>query len=161
VKSLDLKKIWSSTQHFYWKRIATDWSRATHNLRSTDRLYSRLIAQADAKRDREGSDSLHAEWRADREPDQDEVDRLTTIYWEKRAQKDHIPIPDYGQPPNWEKSEVKQVYRLTTTGIDFIENRVLEKRKRRWETWLMAIPALTGLIGTLTALVLALWHRSN
>lgn len=49
-------------------------------------------------------------------------------------------------------------YRLTVEGIDFIEYRIYEKLKRRWEFWLIAIPTVTGLIGALTGL-LAVWRH--
>jgi hypothetical protein len=57
---------------------------------------------------------------------------------------------------------VRDEYRganLTDAGIDFIDNALYQKRKRRWEIWMPLISALTGLIGALTGLAAILWHH--
>jgi hypothetical protein len=157
-----LKEILQAVQLFYWKRIASELQQARRELQLTDQRFADYLHQAEKKGDREDIESLHGEWRSEREPEQDEVDRLTTRYWERRATKHRIPVPPYGHPPYWE--EGYRGYRLTVEGIDFIENRIYEKRKRRWEFWSQfapAITALTGLLGVLIGLVTIWRHHSN
>jgi hypothetical protein len=156
-----LTEILKATQRFYWKRVASEWRQANRKLNQTDQLYARHLRDAEKKGDRDEIDSLHAEWRSDRELEQDEVDRLTTRRWERRATYHRIPIPPHGHAPYWEQGA--RGYRLTVEGIDFIENRIYEKRKRRWEFWFQFVPviaAVAGLIGTLTGLV-AVWHHHS
>jgi hypothetical protein len=149
-------KLWQALQDFYWTRIAPRWQRANHALRGTDRFYAVYVAEAEKKGDRQEAEARHSEWSAVRQEEQDEVDRLETIYWQKKAARHRVPVPSYGHKPYWEDGG--RGYRLTIEGIDFIETRIYEKRKRRWEFWFSAIPTVTGLIGALIGL-LAIWRH--
>ena len=156
-----MTEILKAGPRFYWENIASERQRADRALQQTDQSYINSLRKAEKKGDRDEIDSLHGEWSAVREPEQDEVDRLTTRYWEQRATKYRIPVPSHGHPPYWE--EGMRGYRLTVEGIDFIENRIYEKRKRRWEFWLQFVPVislLAGLLGTLTGLI-AVWHHHS
>ena len=68
---------WTKIQQSYWRHIASDWGRANHDLRQTNRSYSRLIAEARRKpKSHDEGESLYGDWAAEAEPEQDEVDRL-------------------------------------------------------------------------------------
>jgi hypothetical protein len=150
--------ILTTIQHFYWKRLATEWQKANHHLNETDRTYAAYVAEAEKGGNREEIQSRSAEWSAVREDEQDKVDRLETLYFEKKARRYHVPLPSYGEAPYWEHRITG--YRLTVEGIDFIETRLYDKRKKRWDFWFSAIPAITGLVGALIGL-LAIWRHSN
>jgi len=119
--------------------------------RRTDSI-SRAVKEAEKKSDRNEAESTWAEWQAMRAVDKDEVDRLTTIYWEKRARDYRVPMPEYKKEPYRVESDVKQVSRLTVDGIDFIEERIDEKRNHKWGLRLQIIGAFTGLISALAGL---------
>ena len=155
-----ISHIWELLQKFYWKRVATDWRRANHYLRQTDALYTRLIREADRKNDEEASRILYGEWQADREQEQYEVDKLQTIYSRKLAAKYRVPEPPDGEV-FWKRYSYRGGVHLTVAGIDFIEARVYEKWKRRWEFWLLFATAATGVIGAATGLFAVLHHISG
>jgi hypothetical protein len=154
----ELGKLRQGIQNLYWKRIASDWKRANHDLRETDLSYSARKEEADKAGDVQGSQDLSDEWRVTRDEQQDQVNRLGAMYWRKKAAKYHVPEPPH-EKPYWIQGENRPP-RLTVEGIDFYETRIYEKRKRRWEFWFMAITTVTGLIGALTGLV-AVWHYSK
>jgi len=152
-------QIWDKLQKIYWNHVATEWKRRNHYLRRTDALYSRLIREADNKNNKEESGDLGAEWQAAREQEQYEVDRLQTIYSRKCAAKFRVP-----EPPDEKIFWKGNPYRgrvLTVAGIDFIDGRVYEKWKRRWEFWLLLATALTGIIGAASGLVSVLHHNAS
>jgi hypothetical protein len=68
---------WERFKRYYWKHFASDWRRANHYLRKTNRLYSRLVAETERKRgNRDEVEALYGEWHAEAEPEEYEVDRL-------------------------------------------------------------------------------------
>jgi hypothetical protein len=155
-----MKSQWDTIRRFCWKHFASDWRRANHYLQSTNRLYSRLIAEAEKRHNREEADDLYGEWHAVAEPEQDEVDRLLTAYWLRRAARHHLPRPD-PDPQYWVHDEYRGPRHLTDAGIDFIDNALHQKRKRRWELWVQLVSLLIGLIGALSGLAAILWHRNK
>jgi hypothetical protein len=50
--------------------------------------------------------------------------------------------------PYWEKKWLTGGYNLTVEGIDFIDSRIYDKRKRRWEFLLLAVPTVNGVLIT-------------
>jgi hypothetical protein len=73
------------------------------------------------------------QWDADREPEQDEVDHLLTVYWLRQTTRHHLPRPDDNDSRYWKTDQYRGVSRLTDNGIDFIDRALYEKRKLRWE----------------------------
>ena len=142
---------------FLLDTIATEWQHATSALRSMDRDYARYVAEAEEKGNWEEVERRRSEWTAMRKEEQDAVDRLATMYWRKKAARRRIPEPPYGDPRYWEENPLGVRF-LTVEGIDFIETRIYEKRKRRWEFWFTAIPSMTGVIGALIGLLAILRH---
>jgi hypothetical protein len=104
----------------------------------------------------EHAEELNRDWAEEGADDQDEIDRLTTVYWQRKANGHRVPLPKR-ERPYWIESS-GHGGRLTIAGIDFIESRIDEKRKRRWEFWFLWAPALTGLIGALTGLLAIVLH---
>lgn len=123
---------WQKIQKLYWKHMATEWRRANHALRQTDDFYSRLIEDADNKGDEKQSGSLYG--------------------CRKLAAKYHVPEPE-DDPKFWERQPYRGTIHLTVAGIDFIDARVYEKWKHRWEFWLLFAAAITGIIGAITGLI--------
>jgi len=155
-----MKSLWDEIPRFCWRRFASDWQRANHYLRRTDRIYSRLIAEAKKKpNSHENVEELYGEWNAERESEQDEVDRLLTLHYLRRAARHHLPQPDGEDARYWKRDEFRSVRRLTDAGIDFIDRSLYEKRKRRWEIWFPLITALTGALGAATGLAAILSHH--
>jgi hypothetical protein len=154
-----MKPLRDKISRFYWRHIATDWQRANHYLRRTNRFYSRQIAEAEKNgKSYEEVNALYAEWGSEREPEQEEIDRLLTAYWLRRAARHHIPEPSRNDPQYWKCDEggrLEASY-LSDAGIDFIDRKLYEKRKRRWEAWIAATAALTGLVGAATGFA-AVW----
>jgi hypothetical protein len=154
----NMQKVWRPVQRLYWDRIATQWQRANHELRSTDRNYASYIAEAEKKHDQKEADRSREEWAELRRIDEEKVNALSSAHYEKWAARCHVPVPPYGSSPYWQKNWLTGGYNLTVEGIDFIESRIYEKRKRRWEFWLLAIPIVIGVIGAVTGL-LAVWRH--
>ena len=148
---------WDKVQRFCWKHFASDWQRANHYLRRTDRFYSRLLAEKPRSHDE--AQDLYGEWQSVREDEQADVDRQLTLYWQRRAARHHLPEPDDNDARYWKRDEMRGSLRLTNAGIDFIDRALYEKRKRRWEMWMPLITALTGIIGAATGLAAILSHR--
>lgn len=145
-------------EKFLWKHFASDWRRANHDLRSTDRLYSRLIADAEKSKNRTEANDLYGEWQSVREPEAHAVERLRTIYWLNTANRNRIPTPEVDDSKYWENDPFTGAHHLTTAGTDLIEERLYEKRKRRWEFRFMLIGSLTGLIGASTGFLALFAH---
>jgi hypothetical protein len=118
-----MKSRWGRIQRLYWTHVATDWQRANHNLRQTNRLYSRLIAEAEKKsgKSTEEVDVIYAEWRAVREPEEDEVARLLSAHWLRRAARHYIPEPDPNDTRYWRPDErCGRTFYLNNAGIEFV-----------------------------------------
>ncbi len=142
-------------KRWYWEHIATDLQKARHELRVSDSDYARDIAEAKKSKNYKRARELDEEWGQDVDGARATVDRLTSRYWVNRTRKYHIPEPDYGKSPYWDQNNFFGGYNLTVAGIDWIQNRLYEKGKKRWEFWLAFTPgitALTGLIGTIIGL---------
>ena len=91
---MNINSRWNRFQRYCWKHFASDWRRANHYLRNTERIYSRLIAEAEEKHDSDEVRNLYGEWDAEAEPEKDEVARLLTAYWLRRVTRYHLPEPD-------------------------------------------------------------------
>jgi hypothetical protein len=152
---------WNEIRRFCWKHFASDWKRANHYLRKTDRFYSRLIAEVEKKPGHhDEAANLYSEWHTVREPEQYEVDRLLTLYYLRRAARHHLPQPDDYDSRYWQKDEFRGVSRLTDAGIDFIDRALYERRKRRLEIWVPLIAALAGVVAAAAGLAaILLSHR--
>jgi len=69
-----MKSHWDEIQRVCWRHFASDWRRANHYLRKTDRFYSRLIAEVEKKPgSHDEVESVYGEWHAVREPEEDEL----------------------------------------------------------------------------------------
>jgi len=151
---------WKGIKSFYWKRIATDLQRANHDVRVHDRFFSRLIEEAEKAGNHKEVEALQSEWSADLDGDRAEVEWLISRYWQRRATSYRIPLPPDDED-HWGHSRFDNRKILTIVGIDFIENRIYDKRKKRWEFWLALAPTAIGVIGALTGLFAILFHRSK
>jgi hypothetical protein len=149
---------WKTIQASYWKHVATDLQRANHDVRMSDRHFSRLIDEAKKAGNHEVVESLESEWSADLDGDRAEVDRLISRYWQRRGARFRIPLPSYDEGEYWENSRYDNRTNLTTKGIDHVEIRIYEKRKKKWEFWFALAPTLIGVIGGLTGLAAVLTH---
>jgi hypothetical protein len=136
------------------------WRRANHYLRRTNRLYSRLIAEAEKKpKSRDEVENLYGEWQAECEPEQFEVDRLLTLYYLRslRVITYHgltITTLDTGRLTNSEVCRGSPMPESTSS------TALYEKRKRRSHIWIPLIAALTGLIAAATGFAaILLSHR--
>jgi hypothetical protein len=147
-----LRKACARIRRIYWKYLRSEWARVHNSLRCIDSFYERSIRDARKKGNEDEAKPLYGEWRAVREDEQYDVDRVETIHYRRIAARYRVPEPEDG-PKYWRRHEYKGGIHLTVAGIDFIEQRVAEKRKHRWEFWLLLITAITGIIGSATGLI--------
>jgi hypothetical protein len=150
---------WARIKRFCWVHFASDWQRAKHHLRETDRFYSRLMAEAEKSKDRKLSNEIWGEWQAVREPERDEYDRLVTIYWRGLAARHRVPEPE--ETDVYWTTKFTGVRHLNVAGIDYLDRAIYEKRKRRRDVWSTYLAGFTGLVGATAGLAAILMQCSK
>jgi hypothetical protein len=155
------RQAWKTVAQFYFENLAGDYRRADHELRKANRYYLKAIREAKKAHDYKKAEDLEAEWGGDVDGERAAFDLAETAYYLRRAQKYHIPTPDYKDGKYWEQDSYTHRYTLTVEGIDYVDNRFYEKRKKKWEFWLAFAAPATGLIGAIIGLVAIIVHATS
>jgi hypothetical protein len=137
--------------------------------RWTERAYDRDIAEAKAGKLGKDGKKQDLERIADTAHWEDltygdEVMRLHSRYFVRKANRLHVPIPSHKDEERWQ--EQAGYYWLTTKGLNEVRAAIRTEKKQRWELVLMWVPLATALTGVLGALIgflatvgISLWHK--
>jgi hypothetical protein len=83
---------------------------------------------------------------------QDEIRKLHSRYLSGQAARLLIPRPDLRDEIMWEKEGPNYIF-LTEHGVNHMRAAIRAERKARLEMFLMWVPGIVGILGTLIGLV--------
>jgi hypothetical protein len=153
-----LDKYLKNANTFYWNHLAPELQRANHIYEQASRRHLEQIGAAKKAGDIEKADKLEEEWAADADGERADFDVAETAYFLKIAAKYHIRVPREKEGEYWERCDYNHQYILTTAGIDLVENKMYDKRKKRWEFWIAVAPLTIGVLGAIASVATVLQH---
>lgn len=84
----------------------------------------------------------------------DQIHRLVTNWLWEQAKKSMIPIPSHDEEGMWEETESRPgTYHLSVKGVGTLRAALRKENKERWETLVVWVAPITGLVGALTGLL--------
>jgi hypothetical protein len=89
---------------------------------------------------------------------EEEIQRLHSNYLLRQAHRRILPTPVFGKNDMWESNEAHDWY-LTKEGIAKLRADIRAERKARVELFLMWVPGVVGILGTLVGLAAVLVRK--
>jgi hypothetical protein len=90
---------------------------------------------------------------------EDELNRLTSRYYVRLANRLLIPIPEFKEEGGaWMESSVRGGYYMTPSALNELRTAIRAERKARREEWTVWLSLAVGFIGSVTGLV-AVWKK--
>ena len=126
--------------------------------RRAEKQYRRLIAEAEKRGDSEEVGGLESEQSHIEIEFQVATAKLHSEYLIRKSYRLLVPLPEYNQESGmWDKD--KGHIFLSERGINKVRADVRAERKARTEMFLMWVPGIVGILGTLIGLVSVLAIR--
>ncbi len=134
-----------------------------------DRSYAQDISAARKAKDTAKVQSLESVRRFEIDMHDEEEDAYVTKQLLKKARSLRVPVPhryneDKSESEHWYEGHYTGGWYLTNRGIASLREEIRREQKARHEIraqWVVWVPALTGLVGTITGLVALLGHKGS
>ncbi len=133
-------------------------------LHRINRIYRKLVADAEKKLTPDELQELQVEWYSESEPIEEELRSIFADKLVKKANRLKVPIPPKcitGRDEvngNWQRGTFTGLWYLTSEGLSKLRSSIRAERRERRDAAAFWIAVLTGLIGALTGLI-AVWRR--
>lgn len=132
-----------------------------------DRAYAQDISAAQKAKDTSIVQSLQTDRRFEIDMHDEEEDAYVTKQLLKKARSLRVPVPhryedDNSESEHWYEGRYTGGWYLTNRGIASLREEIRREQKARHEIraqWVVWVPALTGLVGTITGLIALLGHK--
>jgi hypothetical protein len=131
-------------------------------LDETNRLYRRVIAEAERKNDPDKLNNLYSEWHSESAPIEEELLEIQTRRLVNKARRMLLPVPDIPmnepEDENWIRGTSTRGWHLKAEGVTHVRAAIRAESKERREALIAWATLIIGILGALTGLV-AVWRR--
>jgi hypothetical protein len=137
---------------FAYLRFRWDLWQLEREQRKIGKKYEAMIKDANARKLSVGEiDTIEYEGTVDSLEFQENIWKLHSRYLCRQAARVLLPTPDLDNKEMWEHEPPNRVY-LTEKGINHTRAAIRAERKARAEMFLMYVPGIVGILGTLIGL---------
>ena len=146
----------------FLSRLCPRGLRLRIELDETNRLYRRVIAEAERKNDPEEVNNLYSEWHSESAPIEEELQQVQTRRLVNKARRMLLPVPgipmDKSEDENWIRGTFTRSWHLKAEGFTRVRAAIRAESKERREASIAWATLIIGILGALTGLV-AVWRR--
>jgi hypothetical protein len=131
-------------------------------LEQTNRLYRKLVTEAERRGDQTKVQELYSEWSLDSGLVEEELQQIFTARLVKKARRLLLPVPETPtsdlEDEYWKRGKHFQRWYLTPIGFSKLRGLIRAEQKERREALQVWAAIVTGILGTLIGLV-AVWRK--